>query len=102
MGGDNTGQLIENIKTANPRGWSCLHIQEGSLKCSGVTIQNNQIGPCGVSTDGQWADGISLSCQNSLVQNNDIVDATDGGESFWYPLNTSYCYFWCTRLNDQK
>jgi parallel beta-helix repeat protein len=27
----------------------------------------------------QWADGISLSCQSSLVQNNVIVDATDGG-----------------------
>ena len=27
----------------------------------------------------QWADGISLSCQSSLVQNNIITDATDGG-----------------------
>lgn len=27
----------------------------------------------------QWADGISISCANSLVENNHIWDATDGG-----------------------
>lgn len=27
----------------------------------------------------QWSDGISLSCMNSTVYNNTIVDATDGG-----------------------
>jgi len=68
---------------------------EGPFTCSNVTIQNNDIGPCGSDVfqevpscpcrvrhgraDKQWADGISLSCQSSLVQNNVIVDATDGG-----------------------
>jgi parallel beta-helix repeat protein len=33
--------------------------------------------PAGALT--QWADGISLSCANSTVYNNTIVDATDGG-----------------------
>ena len=62
-----------------PRGWSCLHVAEGPLACRNVTIQNNDLGPCGSDAFQQWADGISLSCQSSLVQGNTIVDATDGG-----------------------
>jgi parallel beta-helix repeat protein len=79
MGGDNSGQLIEYVHSYDPRSWSCLHIAEGSLTCSGATIQNNDIGPCGSDSFQQWADGISLSCSNSLVRNNTISDATDGG-----------------------
>jgi parallel beta-helix repeat protein len=44
-----------------------------------MTIQNNDIGPCGSDTFQQWADGISLSCRNSIVRNNMIQGATDGG-----------------------
>ena len=69
------------------------HSAEGPFLCSNVTIQNNDVGPCGSESfqevsslrkmttvaDGQWSDGISLSCQSSLVQNNVITDATDGG-----------------------
>jgi parallel beta-helix repeat protein len=44
-----------------------------------MTIQNNDIGPCGSETFQQWADGISLSCRNSIVRNNMIQGATDGG-----------------------
>jgi len=97
MGGDNSGQLvsyflktsiqeierdhrqIEYVHSFDPRSWSCLHIAEGPLTCSGVTIQNNDIGPCGSDVFQEWADGISLSCSNSLVRNNTISDATDGG-----------------------
>lgn len=25
MGGVNTGQIIDNVKAYEPRGWSCLH-----------------------------------------------------------------------------
>lgn len=67
-------------------------------------ITNNQIGPCGNSPNqghefrkrdqwaddtnttsltafapGEWADGISMACQNSTVTGNTVTDATDGG-----------------------
>src|SRR6185436_14760515 len=42
-----------------------------------ATITGNTLGPAG-TPDGNWADGISLACGNSLVANNVIQDATDG------------------------
>lgn len=79
MGGPNSGQLIEYVRSFDPRSWSCLHIAEGPLTCSNVTVQNNDIGPCGSDEFQQWADGISLACRNSVVRNNMIEGATDGG-----------------------
>jgi len=79
---------------------------EGPFTCSNTTIRSNDIGPCGsdnfqqvrdtsalclhrsvavelISTNPfsplQWSDGISLSCADSLVENNHITDATDAG-----------------------
>lgn len=52
---------------------------EGSLDCTNVTVQNNDIGPCGSDTFQEWADGISMSCRNSFVLNNMINNPTDGG-----------------------
>ncbi|KAF6758857.1 hypothetical protein DFP72DRAFT_1064370 [Ephemerocybe angulata] len=79
MGGDNSDQLVEYVRSFNPRSWTCLHVAEGPLSCNNVTIQNNDIGPCGIDTFQQWADGVSLSCKNSVVRNNMIMGATDGG-----------------------
>lgn len=79
MGGGNTGQLIEYVHSFDPRSWSCLHIAEGAFTCSGVVVQYNDIGPCGSDAFQEWADGISLSCANSIVRNNVISDPTDGG-----------------------
>ncbi|KAL7423016.1 hypothetical protein Q5752_002315 [Cryptotrichosporon argae] len=79
MGGDNNGQLIEYVRSYDPRGWSCLHLAEGTFKCANATVQNNDIGPCGHELFQNWADGVSLSCASSLVQNNVVTDATDGG-----------------------
>ena len=70
---------MEFVRSYDPRSWSCLHVAEGSFTCSNVTIQYNDIGPCGSDKSQEWADGISLSCANSTVQNNDIVDPTNGG-----------------------
>ncbi|KXN89470.1 hypothetical protein AN958_05632 [Leucoagaricus sp. SymC.cos] len=52
---------------------------EGPLTCNNVTVQNNDIGPCGSDAFQEWADGISLACRNSVVRNNMIEGATDGG-----------------------
>ncbi|KAI0939885.1 hypothetical protein AcV5_001144 [Taiwanofungus camphoratus] len=79
MGGSNSDQLIEYVHSFDPRGWSCLHIAEGAFTCNNVTIQNNDIGPCGSDAFQQWADGISVSCMNALVRNNMVNNPTDGG-----------------------
>lgn len=76
MGGSNANQLIEHVRSYDPRSWSCLHVAEGALSCNNVTVQHNDIGPCGSDLFQQWADGISVSCQNSLVHNNTVNNPT--------------------------
>ncbi|PPQ63147.1 hypothetical protein CVT24_005787 [Panaeolus cyanescens] len=79
MGGNNADQLVENVRSYDPRSWTTLHVSEGSLSCRNVTLQNNELGPCGSDAFQEWADGISLSCRDSVVRNNLIQGATDGG-----------------------
>jgi parallel beta-helix repeat protein len=79
MGGPNSNQLIEYVRSYDPRSWSCLHIAEGDLRCNNVTVQNNDIGPCGSDAWMEWADGISVSCRSTIVRNNMINSPTDGG-----------------------
>ncbi|KAI0353125.1 hypothetical protein OH77DRAFT_1484457 [Trametes cingulata] len=79
MGGSNANQLVEYVRSFDPRSWSCLHIAEGAFTCNNITVQNNDIGPCGSDNFQEWADGISVSCQNSLVRNNMVNNPTDGG-----------------------
>ncbi|KAI0322505.1 hypothetical protein OF83DRAFT_736540 [Amylostereum chailletii] len=79
MGGPNSDQVIEYVRSFDPRGWSCLHVQEGGLTCTNVLVQNNDIGPCGSDAFQEWADGVSIACQNATVRNNLIHDPTDGG-----------------------
>lgn len=73
-GGYSSGQIFRALKIMEPRSWSALHLME---PCSDALVEDNDIGPAG-SSDGTWADGISLACTNSIVRNNRIVDATDG------------------------
>lgn len=79
MGGNNANQTIEYVRSYDPRGWTCLHVAEGSLACDNVVVHNNDIGPCGSDQFQQWADGVSMSCQNGIVRNNMIQGPTDGG-----------------------
>ncbi|KAJ7771035.1 hypothetical protein DFH07DRAFT_804570 [Mycena maculata] len=79
FGGGNANQTIQFVRSHNPRSWSCLHIAEGPLTCINTTVQNNDIGPCGSDSFQEWADGISVSCQNSIVRNNMVMGPTDGG-----------------------
>lgn len=79
MGGDNQNQVIEYVHPYDPRGWSCMHLAEGPFTCANMTVQYNDVGPCGSESFQQWSDGISLSCSQSLVQHNVITDPTDGG-----------------------
>lgn len=88
MGGTNADQVVDNVRIFEPRAWSALHIIEGSgNSCVGAVVKDCQIGPAGQAPTGptqyrlreretgpyppyQWADGISLSCRNSVVTNN--------------------------------
>lgn len=93
MGGNNRGQVIQNVKSYDPRGWSALHLIEGyQNSCSGSKILNNELGPSGHAPSGaqqfrmvkmkretgtyppgQWADGLSLACKNSIATGNTCV-----------------------------
>lgn len=82
MGGAGSGQTVQDVHAFDTRSWSTIHVFEGAVtnstpQCQNANISNNTIGPAG-TPDGLWADGISLACGNSLVQNNVIRDATDG------------------------
>jgi parallel beta-helix repeat protein len=80
MGGQVSGQLVEHVRSFDPRGWTCMHIAEGALDCRNATIRFNDIGPCGHDAPyGSWADGISMACTQSTVEGNTVVDPTDGG-----------------------
>ena len=79
MGGDASGQQVEYVRAFETRSWSTVHLWEGDRgACTGATLAHNEFGPAG-QPNGQWADGISLACRNSLVHHNTIIDATDGG-----------------------
>jgi hypothetical protein len=73
-GGHSTGQVIRNNMIVEPRSWSALQLIE---PCTDALVEHNYIGPAGYP-DGSWADGISLACTNTIVRENQIVDATDG------------------------
>lgn len=85
IGGKATGQLVSHVASRNPRGWSCMHIigsGDATNPCARAKVVNNDIGPCGQSgTDaagnGLWADGISLDCTQSLVQDNIVSTRND-------------------------
>ena len=84
MGGGGSNQLVQYNSFIDPRGWSALHMTEGlagydTPQCQNGRILNNTIGPAGTDETGTWADGISLACGHTLVENNTITNATDGG-----------------------
>ena len=79
FGGAGSDQLVEWVKAYEPRGWSVLVLNEGDdHRCSGAIARNNELGPAG-RAEYIIADGISLACRNSVVTDNTIIDATDGG-----------------------
>lgn len=82
IGGAGSDVRVSNIVAYGTRSWSTIHIFEGRItdgvpQCQNANISDNTIGPAG-TPDGNWADGISLACGNSIVANNTITDATDG------------------------
>lgn len=81
-GGSSDRQIIRAVKITEPRSWSALQLIQGhpspAPPCSNALVEDNEVGPAG-SSDETWADGISLACTKTIVRNNRIIDATDGG-----------------------
>lgn len=77
-GGSASAQVIREVRALETRSWSTIHLFEGGdPRCSEALVENTVIGPAG-QPDGNWADGISLACTDSVVRDNTIIDATDG------------------------
>ncbi|GMR11047.1 MAG: hypothetical protein BMS9Abin28_1871 [Anaerolineae bacterium] len=72
---DAEGHLVEWVRAYEPRGWTIIYL---GGPCIGAVARNNELGPAG-RAEFIMADGISLDCANSVVENNTIIDATDGG-----------------------
>jgi hypothetical protein len=77
VGGDVAGISLHHIRAYDPRGWSVLHVFEGSGQCNAATISDNDLGPSG-RPNGEWADGISFACRNGSIERNSVIDASDG------------------------
>lgn len=101
MGGNSVGQTIHHVKAFEPRAWSALHILEGyEGRCDRTIVRDNELGPAGHAPSGsqqfnpvrrrslraesvrrdvvphlpgEWADGISHACKNSVVTGNTCV-----------------------------
>ena len=65
----------EWVKAYEPRGWTVIYL---GGPCRGAVARNNEIGPAG-RAEFLVADGISLECHDAVVENNTIIDVTDGG-----------------------
>ncbi len=77
-----TGATVDSSFMSNSLGWSTVH-SYGSLDgrpCASNTITNNVITAYpSVHANSEWTDGISVGCENTLVQGNQIIDPTDVG-----------------------
>jgi len=88
MGG--SGIQVVNNRISGSAGWSSLQLwgSNESAPCGGNLISSNLITSYAsshywVDTGGDpvwwggWSDGISIACENSIVEYNQIIDATD-------------------------
>ncbi|KAH9938100.1 uncharacterized protein B0H18DRAFT_965550 [Fomitopsis serialis] len=78
MGGDNSGQLIEFVHSSTLGAGRACTLLRGP---SNATIRLYRTTTWALRTDAfqQWADGISISCMNTVVRNNMVKNPTDGG-----------------------
>lgn len=83
-----TGTQVSDCLLSDTSGWTNLQVYgsgEG-LPCNNVSIVHNLVtaysskhyspNPANVHP---WADGLSCACESALIQENEIVDATDVG-----------------------
>lgn len=77
LGPGNNYQLVDTILTDTP-GWTHLHMVE---PCRGTRIAGNTVESADRPHDGNGhaADGFSVSCANTVIENNEIHDASGVG-----------------------
>lgn len=74
--------VVNNIMT-EATGWTNLQFlgryELGGAGCSQGKVLGNLITAYGsrYGVDRRWSDGLSIGCEDSLIENNHIVDATD-------------------------
>lgn len=81
-----SGTAVTNAKLSNSLGWSTLQAL-GTFEgrpCAGTTVSGNLV--TAYSSDHltlgdrpSWTDGLSIACENALIEGNSIIDATDVG-----------------------
>lgn len=75
-----SGSAVTNCRIGNPAGGTNLKAfgtGEG-FPCSSATMSNNLIDAYTSShLNSLWADGITNACDNAMIENNEIVDASD-------------------------
>jgi len=69
--------LVQGCRISNSRGWSTLNSVGWNYTCNGHTIRDNLVTSYSSEHIGRFTDGLSIGCENALVENNEIVDATD-------------------------
>ena len=78
-----SGTTVSNDRLSDSIGFTNLHAlgtTEG-FPCSSTTITGNLSTQYATNhtTTGAWSDGLSVSCENSTVTGNTVIDATDVG-----------------------
>jgi hypothetical protein len=80
-GGEGRGQVIRKLKAHDARGRMILHLAEGVSyqRCTGAIVEDSTFGPAGKIERRHHSSGIAVSCRNSVIRRNKIIDVTDGG-----------------------
>ncbi|HEY0638758.1 MAG TPA: DUF4214 domain-containing protein [Pseudonocardiaceae bacterium] len=77
FGGD--GVVVDHNRFSEPAGWTnfqALGTYEG-FRCGSEWVRSNLITAYVPSHAGGWTDGLSIACENTVVEGNHILDATD-------------------------
>ena len=87
--GPGDGYVVDGCVFTDSPGWTHLHLIE---RCSFSTITNNTVEnteyPLPHDDTGHWADGLSISCSNSLVAGNHVNDISAVGIVYFGGPNT--------------
>ena len=101
FGGDNV--VVDTNRFSEPAGWTnfqALGTFEG-FRCGSEWVRWNLITAYVPSHAGGWTDGLSIACENTVVEANHILDATDVSIVVFraYPAVQRSVVRWNTALN---
>lgn len=77
----NDNLTVQNVRLSNTAGWSTYQ-HMGTYEncpCSNAYIADNLITAYASNHIEAWSDGLSIACEDTLVERNDVIDATDVG-----------------------